>query len=343
MTSSSSDGLLGITVAGYEFDRVVGLSSGRVPVDGCDVRFETASIGDMNTHIFSGPGTREVSEVGLSPFLLAYANDDFRAYTLIPVFPLRLFRHKSIFIRKDSGISGPEDLRDRKVGTAGYSTTSLTWIRGILQHEYGVKPDEIRWVLSDEDSSAHLAGQRSDQELAIPDNIEVTYGMAGKDESDMLVDGDVDALFHAAEPRAFVEGNPQIARLFPDSRITERSYFAKTGIFPIMHAVAIRSDVAEANPWLPEAVFHAYSAAKQQAYRELRTTAWVMNSLPWLTQEAEATRDLMGENFWPYGIESNQTTLSAILQYSDEQGLTRRRLSVEEVFHPSTWKLTETV
>jgi 4,5-dihydroxyphthalate decarboxylase len=332
---------LAITVAGYPFDRVKGLG-GRVPVEGCEVRFEKASIGDMNSHVFAGPQTREVTEIGLSPYLLAHMNEGFRAYTLIPVFPLRLFRHKSIFVRTDKSIERPEDLRGKRVGTSGYSTTSLTWIRGMLEHEYGVKPEEIRWVLSDEDSSADLAGSRSAQEQMLPDNLEVAYGTAGKSESDLLVDDEVDALFHAAEPKAFVDGDPLVGRLFTDSRTAEHAYFSKTGIFPIMHAVAIRSDVAEANPWLPEAVFRAYATAKQQALQRLRSMGWAMISLPWLGQEAEATRELMGDNYWPYGMETNRITLTALLEYSREQGLTDRTPSLEELFHPSTLELIET-
>jgi 4,5-dihydroxyphthalate decarboxylase len=331
---------LAITVAGYPYDRVEGLG-GTVPVEGCDVRFETAPIGDMNRHVLTGPRTRDVTEIGMSPYLLAYANDDFRAYTLIPVFPLRLFRHKSIFIRTDMNIERPEDLCGKRVGTSGYSTTSLTWIRGTLEHEYGVKPDSIRWVLSDEDSSAAVAGSRSEHEQMVPDGLDISYGTAGKSESDLLVDGEVDALFHAVEPEAFVAGNPLVGRLFTDSREAERAYFAKTGIFPIMHAVAIRTDLAEANPWLPRAIFRAYAAAKEQALQRLRAMGWAMISLPWLAQEAEATRELMGENFWPYGVEANRDTLSALLRYSHEQGLTRRELSVDELFHPSTLEMNE--
>ena len=340
MVLDSGDPRLHITVAGYPFDRVAGLG-GKVPVEGCDVRFEKAVIGDMNSHVFAGPRTREVTEIGLSPYLLAYANADFRAYTLIPVFPLRLFRHKSIFVRTDKGIERPEDLRGKRVGTSGYSTTSLTWIRGTLEHEYGVKPEEIRWVLSAEDSSADVAGSRSEQEQMLPDGLDITYGTAGKSESDLLVDGEVDALFHAAEPEAFVTGDPLVGRLFTDSREAERAYFDKTGIFPIMHVVAVRTDVAEANPWLPSAVFRAYAAAKEQALQRLRALGWAMISLPWLAQEAEATRELMGENYWPYGVEANRDTLTALLQYSHEQGLTERLLSLEELFHPSTLELTE--
>jgi 4,5-dihydroxyphthalate decarboxylase len=342
MTSQNDDSPVAITIAGYPFDRVQGLGTS-VPIEGCEARFEKAPIGDMNSHVFAGPQTREVTEIGLLPYLLAFVNDGFRDYTLIPVFPLRVFRHKSIFIRTDKGIERPEDLRGKRVGTSGYSTTSLTWMRGMLDHEYGVKPEEIRWVLSDEDSSADLTGNRSAQEQMLPDNLGIGYGTAGKSESDLLVDDEVDALFHAAEPKSFVEGNPLVGRLFTDSRSAEQAYFAKTGIFPIMHAVAIRADVAEENPWLPEAVFRAYASAKQQALQRLRTMGWAMISLPWIGQEGEATRELMGNDYWPYGVNLNRKTLGSLLEYSHEQGLSDRIPSLEELFHPSALELVDTL
>jgi len=332
---------LSIKIAGYKIDRVDALIDGRVQIEGCDTQFEVASIGDMNTNVFSGPQTHEVTEIGLHPYMLAYANDGFRDYSLIPVFPLRLFRHKSIFIRTDRGITKPEDLRGKKVATPGFSSTSLTWIRGIVQHEYGVRPEEIQWVISSKDSSAKAAGKVSKQESVVPKGLSVSKGPAGKDESDLLESGEVDALFHAAEPRAYVEGHPKVARLFPDFRKTEREYFAKTGIFPIMHAVAIRKDIIERNPWLLNAVFNAYSQAKQLMYDNLNKSAWYKNSLPWIAQEIEETRTLMGENFWPYGIAPNRKALDALFQYSYEQGLAKRRLTIEDLFHPSTMALVE--
>ena len=334
---------LPITIAGYDYDRVAGLIDGRVQVDGCRVKFELSRIGDMNSDVLGGPQTREVTEIGLLPFMLAFANDKFRDYTLIPAFPLRLFRHKSIFIRTDRGIREPADLRGRRVATPGYSSTSLTWIRGILQHEYGVRPDEIDWVVSRRDSSAQASGGASKYERFIPQGVSVTSGPEGKDESDMLVDGDVDALFHAAEPRAYQEGHPQVARLFADSRRTERAYFAKTGIFPIMHAVAVREGSIRENPWLPKAVVNAYSRAKQLAYDEIKRSAWYKTSLPWIAQEADETRRLMGDNYWPYGIEANRRALEALFQFAFEQGLTSRELKIEEIFHGSTLQLDESM
>lgn len=332
---------LPLKIAGYEFDRVAGLVDGRVEVSGCDSTFEIAGIGDMNTDVFNGEQTRDVTEIGLHPYMLANANEGFRDYSLIPVFPLRVFRHKSIFININSGIKNPEDLRGRKVATPGFSSTSLTWLRGIVQHEYGVRPEEIEWVVSSKDSSVEVAGKVSKQELMIPEGLNVTRGPVGKDESDLLVDRDVDALFHAAEPRAYVQGHPDVARLFSDYRQAERDYFTKTGIFPVMHAVAIRSSLIDKYPWLTEAVFDAYSQAKQLMYNELKTIGWATISLPWAGKELEETRAVMGENFWPYGVEANRKALETLFQYSYEQGFAREKLRIEEVFHPSTLNFKE--
>ena len=339
--AATTSNRLSLIVSGYKLDRTEALIDGRAQVEGCDINFEVSGIGDINTNVFSGPQTLDITEIGLHPFMLAYANDGFRDYSLLPIFPIRVFRHKSIFIRTDRGIKGPEDLRGKKVATPGFSSTSLTWLRGIVKHEYGVSPEEIQWVVSSKDSSAKAAGKVSKQESMVPKGLSVTKGPEGKDESDLLESGEVDALFHAAEPRAYIEGHPKVARLFPDFRKTERAYFEKTGIFPIMHAVVIRNSLVNQHPWLPKAVFDAYSKAKKLMYDHLNKMGWATISLPWVAQEIEETRALMGENFWPYGIEPNRRALEALFQYSHEQGLASKKLTIEALFHPSTMALVE--
>ena len=195
-------------------------------------------------------------------------------------------------------------------------------------------------MVSAADSSAKDAGATSKQENVQPKGIRIETGPPGKDESQLLLDGDVDALFHAAEPQAFIDGNAKIKRLFADPRAVERDCYARTGIFPIMHAVAIRNTLIEARPWLPSAVFDAYSAAKTRRYEAMRKD-WLMETLPWFGQELDETRNLMGDNFWPYGIGPNRKTLDALFQYSYEQGLASKRLSIEDLFHPSTLQLVE--
>ena len=165
-------------MAGYDYDRVEALRDGRVPIEGCEIDFEVSSIGEMNVHAINGPRTREVTEIGLLPFMLAYANDDFRGYSLIPVFPLRTFRHKSVFIRTDRGIERPEDLRGKKIATPGYSSSSLTWIRGAFQDEHGLDPADMEWIIT---SRASAGGKASKQENILPEGVPITMGPEGRD------------------------------------------------------------------------------------------------------------------------------------------------------------------
>ncbi len=258
-----------IKLAGYPLDRVQGLIDGRVQVEGCDIRFESVGIAKLNATAIGGSQGWEVQEIGLHPYMLAYANGSLRDYSLIPVFPLRTFRHKSIFVRSDRGIRKPEDLRGKKVGVSAYAQSSLVWIRGILEHEYGVKPEEMHWVVSSRASEGKVSKNESVRPKAVP----IEDGPAGKDESELLVEGAIDAVFAAKEPQAFIDGNPIVRRLFPDSRATEQAYFEKTRIFPIMHAVAIRNDAIEKYPWLPKRTFEAYSQSKSLMYHDIRDMA----------------------------------------------------------------------
>jgi len=295
----------------------------------------------MNTHAFSGPQSREVTEIGLSPFTLAFVNDGFRDYELLPIPILRLFRHKSIFIRTDRGIKKPSDLRGRKIATVGYSSSGLTWIRGILQSEYGVRPDEVEWITTQTDSAASTTGGVSRWEKVLPSNIRIKAAPKGKDDSQLLIDGEVDAIFHPAEPQVFIDRNPIVGRLFPDHRTVEQAYFKKTGIFPIMHVVAIRRDVAAAHPWLPKAVFDAYCRAKQADYQLMHKMGAYYSSLPWFGQELHETREVMGDNFYPYGASQTRKAIETAFQFSFEQGLARRKLTMEEVMNESSMEFED--
>jgi 4,5-dihydroxyphthalate decarboxylase len=338
----SKDAVKPLKMTGYEYPRIAALASGKAKIADGEVRFTPGKIGDMNTQVFVGPQTYDISEIGLHPFILAYANDEFRDYTLLPIFPLKVFRHKSIFIRTDRGITKPQDLRGKSIATPGFSSTSLTWIRGILQDEYGISPNDVEWVLSGKDSGENLSGTVSGYENLVPDGLNIRTGSPDKDESDLLESGEVDALFHALQPRAFIEGDPTVGRLFPDSRAAEQAYYRKTGIFPIMHAVAIRKSLLEEHPWLAQATFDAYSKAKQLTYRKMIEMGWAFDALPWYGQELEATREIMGNNFYSYGLKSNRKTVETLCRYSFEQGMSRRQLGVEELFAPEGLDLVET-
>ncbi|ADE55702.1 ABC transporter substrate-binding protein [Coraliomargarita akajimensis] len=340
--SRGANSTYSLQLAGYTFPRFEALARGQIEIDGFDYRFAKGAIGDLNTDTLSGGQIYDITEIGLHPFMLAYANDDFRDYKLLPIHALRVFRHKSIFIRTDRGVQSPADLKGKRIATPGYSSTSLTWIRGILKDEYGIEPSDVEWVVSNKDSSSEAAGKVSAQENVYPDGLTVVDGPAGLDESDLLEQGQVDALFHAAVPRCFVQGHPKVRRLFDDSRAVEQAYYAKTGIFPIMHVVAMRKSLIERYPGLALKVCHAYSAAKQHAYRKMQSIGWGSDMLPWYSQEMETSQDVMGENFYSYGMNpKNRRALETLFRYSVEQGLAQRLLTVQELFAEETLNYVE--
>ncbi|MCP4382584.1 MAG: ABC transporter substrate-binding protein [Hyphomicrobiales bacterium] len=331
-----------IKLAGYGYDRVQAIMDGTEGMDGTDISFETSNIYAVSASAFGPEQKYDVTEIGLIPLIRKYVNEDFRAYTAIPVFISRIFRHRNVFVSTDSGIETPEDLRGKRVGTDGYAFSANTWIRGFLQDQHGVKPDDMHWIETSQSSD----GAKTSLELNrhfLPDDFPLVKGPEGVDESDLLLSGECDAIIAAITPKAFAEGNPKIRRLFRDVRAAEQDYYRQTRVFPIMHTVAIRTELIAENPWLPKAVFDLYSKAKQVAYANLESTTVLRTTLPWATQDFEDTRALMGENFWPYGIEDNRKELELAMRYCHEQGLAKRHLDLEKLFHPSTLNLVENV
>lgn len=332
-----------IKVAGYDYDRVKGISDGRAGIPGKTVSFHYEDIYSVNDLAFGAAKTYEVSELGLIPYVTKFINNGFRDYTLIPVFISRVFRHRNVFVHTDSGIERPQDLKGRRVGTPGYGMSANTWIRGFLKDEYGVEADDMQWIETTKSSdagklggsgwSAFEPGKPSPYFLA--EGFPLQPGPPGVDESELLLSGKCDALITAITPKAFLDGDPRIKRLFPDVRQAEQDYFSKTGMFPIMHVVGIRTDAIKADPGLPKAVYQMYTKAKQLAYSDLETTTSLKVSLPWVTQEFEETRRLMGNDYWPYGIEANSKELEAVMRYTHEQGLVKERMDFREMFDTS--------
>jgi 4,5-dihydroxyphthalate decarboxylase len=328
-----------INVAGYSYDRVLAIGDGQVGIEKSDVSFHDSNIYALNDSAFGSDKTFEVTELGLIPYVTKYINDDFRGYTLLPVFISRTFRHRNLYVHADSGIEKPEDLRGRRVGTPGYGSSANTWVRGMLHDQYGVAASDMQWIettkssdLKGAVSSANGTGSR----YQLPNDFPLTQGPPGVDESELLLSGGCDALITPITPRAYQEGNPKIRQLFARLKSAEQQYFRDTGLFPIMHVVAVRTDVAKQNPWLPAAVMQMYSEAKQIAYANLATTTVLRTSLPWVTEEYEETRQLMGDDYWRYGIEANRKELESVMRYTYQQGLVSRHGKFEEMFHPST-------
>jgi 4,5-dihydroxyphthalate decarboxylase len=324
--------------AGYPYDRVQAIRDGLVGMEQVDVSFHKDNIYRLNAQAFGPQKTYEITELGLIPYVSKYINEGFRDYVLIPVFISRTFRHRNIYVHVDSGIEKPQDLRGKKVGTPGYGMSATTWIRGMLLDQYGVKADDMHWIETAKSSDAGTLN-KGFANYYFPDDFPLEKGPAGVDESELLLAGGCDALITAITPRAYADGNPQIRQLFTDVKSTEREYYRETGIFPIMHVIAIRKDTAEKNPWLPAAVFKMYSEAKQIAYDNLASTTVLLTSLPWAMDEYQETVKVMGEDYWRYGIEANRKELELIMRYTYEQGMVKKRARFEDMFHQSTLHL----
>ncbi len=320
---------LPLTIGCWNYDRTRALMDGRVPIEGCDPRFLALGPEEVFFRAFRH-GEFDVSELSFSSYLMATARGTC-PYVAIPVFISRAFRHSGIYIRTDRGIGGPADLRGRLVGVPEYQVTAAVWIRGVLQHEYGLQPSDVVW----RSGGIEEPGRHEKLPIELPDDIKIEPIAEGKTLSAMLDDGEIDALVTPRAPSCFDRGTTHVGRLFPDFRSDERAWFEKTRIFPIMHVIGIRKELAAAEPWLGASLMKAFEAAKRIVYTDLREVAALKTTLPWVTQEYEETVALMGADYWPYGIEANRPTLDAFLQYHHEQGLSPTPANLDEIFLPS--------
>jgi 4,5-dihydroxyphthalate decarboxylase len=253
-----------------------------------------------------------------------------RPFVAIPVFPSRFFRHSCIYVNANSGIREPRDLIGKRVGNPEYQMTAPVWIRGILSDHYGVPVDSVTYCTGGEEEP----GRPEKLKLDLPANIRVEPIGETQTLSQMLLDGEIDALYTARMPSTFRTGGGRVRRLFDNFVDVERQYFRDTGIFPIMHTVAIRTEVYQANRWVAQSLYKAFLEAQRQNYEDLMETAALKTSLPWLTAHVEETRREMGDDFWPYGLDRNRKTLETFLRYHFEQGLSKRLLTPDELFAP---------
>jgi 4,5-dihydroxyphthalate decarboxylase len=241
----------------------------------------------------------------------------------IPVFPSRVFRHSAIYLSKNSAIGKPKDLEGRRVGIPEWAQTAGIYVRGLLQHEYGVDLARIEWL----QAGVHQPGRVEKVQLSLPKGVRITAA-PDKTIAQMLASGEIDAAISAR--------NPGGRRLFENFQELEEAYFRKTRIYPIMHVIVLRRDVYERDRWVAMNLLKGFEAAKRESTQRLVEIGLSHVPLPWLAEHARRWRELAGEDFWPYGIEPNRPTLEAFVQYAFEQGVTARHLKVEELFAPET-------
>ncbi len=319
---------LKLTLGCWDYDRVRPLMDGSVVPNGIELTFLNMIVEET---FFRMLRHREfdVAELSMSSYTVSLTRPE-RPFVAIPVFPSRFFRHSCIYVSADAGIREPKDLIGKRIGTPEYQMTAPVWIRGILQDHYGVPVDSVTYVTGGEEQPNRDEKIRLD----LPTNIRVERIGAGDTLARMLADGRIDALHTARKPSTF--DGVRVNRLFPDFVPVEQAYWRETGIFPIMHVVAIRRDVYEANRWIAMNLFQAFRQAQALCYEGLKETAALKGMLPWFNAHVEDTIAMMGEDFWPYGVESNRATLETFLRYHHEQGLSPKKLDIEDMFAPET-------
>ena len=321
---------LKLSVAMGDYDRTRAIFDGRVKIDGVDPTCMLLSPEEMFFRAFRHQAF-DISELSISSYSISVARGD-PHYIAIPVFLSRAFRHTSIYIRNDHGIDSPADLRGRRIGIAEYQLSANVWFRGILEEEYGVKPSEIEWVRGGMDTP----GRPEKIKVELPADIRMTDAPQGGTLNQMLMDGEIDGFVGPRSPRCFDERHPRIGRLFPDTIAEAEAYYRKTGIFPIMHVLGVRRSLADAHPWLPGALLKAFSQAKNLAETALSDTSATKVTMPFVEDNLARARALMGGDIWPYGLDVNRKTLEKFLEYHNAQGLSPRKVAVEELFHPAT-------
>lgn len=319
---------LNLSIAVGPYDRTWALIDGTVPIDGVNPACMTLSPEEIFFRAFR-QAEFDICELSLSSFTVKTAQGTC-PYVGVPAFVSRAFRHTSIYVRTDR-IKTPADLKGKKVGLPEYQLTANVWARAILQDDHGVKPSDIHWVrggIEDADRPEKIS-------IKLPPDVKLEDAPKGKSISALLRDGVIDG-FIAPRPPSLPKDTPNVGWLFSDPVAAAKDYFKRTGIFPIMHLVGVRSTLAEKHPWLPGAVFKAFEQAKKVALDQLSDTSATKVTLPFIEERLSEARALMGEDFWSYGVAANRKTLETFLHHHHSQGLSPRLVTVEEMFHPGT-------
>jgi len=318
---------LQLTIACGDYDRTHPLIDGSVKPEGIELNWLALPHLEIWTRMLNYYDF-DLSEISLSSYITARCMG--MPLTAIPVFPARAFRHSYVFINTKSVIREPKDLMGKRVGLGEFQQTATVWIRGILQHEYGVDLDAINWVLW----TPHAR-----METPLPKRYKVSRIPAGAKPDQMLFDGELDAIMVPSLFPSLFHPPPHIRRLFQDYPAVEREYFKKTGIFPIMHSIALRQDVWEKHPWIARSLFKGFQRAKDDAYARLTDLSPYKLSLAWFREPVEEQQQLLGNDPWPYGLEKNRHVVETLAGYLYEQGLADRLMKMEDLFAPNTLDL----
>ena len=310
---------LELTLACGAYDLVRALIDGRAAAPGVDLNVLTLASPERHGRMLRHQEF-DVCELSLVAYLVA--RDKGAAFTAIPVFPHRRFRHGYVVKRANAGIEKPADLNGKRVGLDTLQNSAGLWMRGILQDHYGVDLKTIEWCCQEEEDVAFQPAAW----------MKVKRVPAGKDIDRMLVDGELEAAIYPETLPSVRSGSPKVGLLFPRTRDAEIDYYRRSGIFPIMHTVVIRKEILEQHPWVAVSVMQAFQQAKDLCYRHMQDPRNL--ALVWASEVLREQKEALGADLWPYGLEANRKALEAVVRYEHEQGMIGRKPAVEELFFP---------
>jgi 4,5-dihydroxyphthalate decarboxylase len=317
-----------LTFACGLYDRMLALYTGEVPVEGVDLDFLVEDNPRLIFDRMAGSQAYGASEFSTSEYVSRFVANQ-NPFVAIPVFPSRVFRHSFIFVNRKH-VKSPKDLQGKRIGVPVYTMTAAVFIRGLLGDEYGVDFSNVEWI-----EGAINDAKRHGDPTILPTAKKLSIGAnkSGKSLSTLLADGEIQAMIGTGAPDSFGR-NPDVVRLYPDYRAAEMDYYRRTKIFPIMHSVVIRRDIVDKHPFVTQSLFDACNRAKAVAQEKLSYFGTLRYMLPWMMAEVDDVKSVFGDDCWPYGVEANRPTLTALVRYLEEQGIVAQAPRVDDLFVP---------
>lgn len=321
---------LQLSIAVGNYDRMRPLVDGEVQIDGVDPVFMLQDPEEIFFRAFRH-ADYDICELSLSSYSVKTAAGT-SPYIAVPVFPARAFRHTSVYIRADRGINKPDDLKGKRIGVPEYQLTANVWVRLFLEEEYGVKPSDVIWVRGGYEDPTRVEKIT----LKLPEGVSLQNAPEGETISSLLASGEIDGVIGPRAPSCFDRGHPQVKYLFDDPHKSAADWYARTKLFPIMHTLGIKRELADRHLWLPGAITKAFEKSKAMALARLSDTSATKVTLPFIEDQLRAARKLMGDDFWSYGFAKNEHVLNRFLVQHHAEELSSRRLEARELFHPAS-------
>lgn len=322
---------LNLTFACGPYDRMEALQYGRIGVEGIDLNYQEIQAPREIFDRMVGERAFDMSELSLAEHIGMTVKGD-SPFVALPVFPSKAFRHGFICINTKSGINGPKDLAGKRIGVPLYTITAAIWIRGDLENVYGVDLSNVHWVQGAVEKAGTHGKPPAPPKLLEP--VDIEQNMSDKSLSDMLRDGEIDALIGSRLPDSLRSDPDKVARLFPNPRDEEKRYYREFGIHPIMHTVAIQREIYAQNQWMAASLWNAFQEARQWAIDRMYFSAAQRYMLPWLFDDLYEIDEFFGDDLWAYGVENNRPTLEAFMKYMRQQHFIEHEISVDELFVP---------